>query len=390
LYQYNDNDLELQTNTTNMAPPRVHVISDDPEFDPEFISHLQAEGFETTYLSLIPSKNNNNKTDITPLLHIADDLETGELYAVIAFGAAATACLDFYSSAQPHCCALIAYYPTAIVNPTVTFPKALHNTTHLAASQNFAPAFHSYTYENVAPGFAERDLEEYERVSASLAWSRTLGILRAAFNITVDLESVWEEHTELEFVTKDAAATMRTMVAEPYVNHIPTLTGGIGQKDLFLFYRDYFIPSNPPSTAMKLVSRTIGVDRVVDEMVFSFEHTQVIPWMLPDVPPTGKKVSVALVAIVAIVGGKLSHEHIYWDQASVLVQLGLLDPKLVPQAMRDQGMERLPVVGAESARKVLDESSEPSNELLSSWRSGRSDVEAKMPLRPKQAVTGSE
>jgi hypothetical protein len=372
-----------------MAPPRVHVISDDPEFDPEFISHLLAEGFQTTYLALIPSKN-NNKTDITPLLHIADDLETGELYAVIAFGAAATACLDFYSSAQPHCCALIAYYPTAIVNPKVKFPKALHNTTHLAASQNFAPAFHSYTYENVAPGFAERDLEEYERVSASLAWSRTLGILRAAFNITVDLESVWEEHTELEFVTKDAAATMRTMVAEPYVNHIPTLTGGIGQKDLFLFYRDYFIPSNPPSTAMKLVSRTIGVDRVVDEMVFSFEHTQVIPWMLPDVPPTGKKVSVALVAIVAIVGGKLSHEHIYWDQASVLVQLGLLDPKLVPQAMRDQGMERLPVVGAESARKVLDESSEPSNELLSSWRSGRSDVEAKMPLRPKQAVTGSE
>jgi hypothetical protein len=88
----------------------------------------------------------------------------------------------------------------------------------------------------------------------------------------------------------------------------------------------------------------------------------------------------------------LYHEHIYWDQASVLVQLGLLDPKLVPQAMKAQGMERLPVVGAESARKVLDESSEPSNELLSSWRNGKSqgDVEAQMPLRPKQAVTGSE
>jgi hypothetical protein len=282
------------------SPARVHVISDDPEFDSEFISHLQAEGFETTYLALLPTSKNNNKPDITPLLHIADDLETGELYGVLAFGAAATACLDFYASAQPHCCALIAYYPTAIVNPKVKFPPSLHNTTHLAASQNFAPAFNSYTYENVAPGFAERDLEEYERVSASLAWSRTLSILRAAFNIAVDLERVWEEHTELEFVTKDAAATMRTMVAEPYVNHIPTLTGGIGQKDLFRFYRDYFIPSNPPSTAMKLISRTIGVDRVVDEMVFSFEHTQEIPWMLPDVPPTGKKVSVALVAIVCI------------------------------------------------------------------------------------------
>jgi hypothetical protein len=89
------------------SPARVHVISDDPEFDSEFISHLQAEGFETTYLALIPSKN-NNKADITPLLHIADDLERGELYGVVAFGAAATACLDFYSSAQPHCCALIS------------------------------------------------------------------------------------------------------------------------------------------------------------------------------------------------------------------------------------------------------------------------------------------
>lgn len=107
----------------------------------------------------------------------------------------------------------------------------------------------------------------------------------------------------LEFATKDAAATMRTMVAEPYVNHVPTLTGGIGQQDLYVFYRDYFIPSNPPSTSMKLVSRTIGVDRVVDEMVFSFDHTQEVPWMLPGVPPTGRKVSVALVAIVCIRGG---------------------------------------------------------------------------------------
>ena len=384
-----------------MSPPRVHVISDDPEFDSEFISHLQAEGFATTYLALLPTSNNNNNNnnnpDITPLLHIADDLETGESYAVIAFGAAATACLDFYLSAQPHCCALVAYYPTAIANPKVKFPPNLHTTTHLAASQNFAPAFPSYTYENVSPGFAERDLEEYDRVPASLAWTRTLGTLRAAFNITVDLERVWEEHGGLGLGSaanrKDAAATMmRTMVAdEPYVNHVPTLTGGIGQRDLFLFYRDHFMPSNPPSTAIKLVSRTVGVDRVVDEMVVSFEHTQAVPWMLPDVPPTGKKVSVAVVAIVCIRGGRLAHEHIYWDQASVLVQLGLLDPRLVPKAMKERGMERLPAVGAESARKVLDESSEPSNQLLSSWWEGdqQSEDGARMPLRPKQAVTGT-
>ena len=369
-------------------PPRVHVTSDDGDFDLEFLSHLQAEGFETTYIPLLPPKSNPTKLDLTPLRHIADDLEHGESYAIIAFGEAATACLDFYATTQPNVAALIAYYPTAITNPKLKFPPNLQTITHLAASQAFAPAFPSYTYEGVQPGFAEHDLDDYDRTASSLSWSRTLGLLRSALNVSVDLERVWEEHVALEFSTKDAAATMRTMVAEPYVNHVPTLTGGIGHEDLYVFYRDYFIPSNPPSTAMKLVSRTIGVDRVVDEMVFSFEHTQEVPWMLPGVPPTGRKVSVALVAIVCIRGGKLYHEHIYWDQASVLVQIGLLDTKLVPQSMKQQGMERLPVVGAESARKVLDEGSEPSNELLASWKSrSRGEPEVKMPARPKPSAS---
>jgi hypothetical protein len=125
---------------------------------------------------------------------------------------------------------------------------------------------------------------------------------------------------------------------------------------------------------MRLISRTIGVDRVVDEMYISFKHTQEIPWMLPGVPPTGKPVEVALVSIVGLRGGKLCHENIYWDQASVLVQLGLLDPEHIPEgfkAMDQEGeewkVERLPVVGAESAQKVLDDRSERSNQLISDW-----------------------
>ncbi|KAL2358601.1 hypothetical protein BJ546DRAFT_834294 [Cryomyces antarcticus] len=193
---------------------------------------------------------------------------------------------------------------------------------------------------------------------------KNLGTVRRAFKTVVDLERVWEEHVALEFVSKDAAATMATMVAEPYVNHVPTLTGGVGQAALFRFYRDHFIPGNPPSLTMQLVSRTIGVDRVVDEMVLAFRHTQEMAWMPPGVPPTDRDVEIALVSVVCIRGGELYHEHIYWDQASVLVQVGLLDPKVVPQGMRDRGMMRLPVVGAESARKVLDEKSVPSNGLM--------------------------
>lgn len=155
---------------------------------------------------------------------------------------------------------------------------------------------------------------------------------------------------------------MATMVKEPYVNHIPTITGGIGYEDLHRFYRDFFIPGNPPSLQMRLISRTVGTDRVVDELHVRFQHTQEIPWMLPGVEPTDEFVEVALVAIVCIRGGKLYHEHIYWDQATVLVQIGLLDPKLA-----GKGYGRLPVVDGASAGKVVDESSVDSNELIPGW-----------------------
>jgi hypothetical protein len=376
-----------------MPPPGrliVHIASDDPEFDPDFISALQSEGFETTYIPLITTPN--RKPDLTPLHHIADDLERGESYALIAFGSAATACLDFYAEAQPHCAALVVYYPTSISNPLVRFPAGLRVATHLASIQNFKPAWaNCYTYEGVLLGFAERDLEEYDRIAAELAWSRTLGVLRAAFGIEADLERVWEEHQD-RVASKDTDAVVRGFVSdadaeEVHVNHVPTMTGGIGQEDLFVFYRDYFMPSNPPSTSMRLVSRTVGVDRIVDEMVLSFEHTQLIPWMLPDVPPTGKSVIIVIVAVMCVRGGKLCHENVYWDQASVLVQVGLLDPKLVPKSMKEQGLERLPVVGAEAARKVLDVRAEPSNGLLSSWKKrSRGDPGAQMPVRPKQAA----
>lgn len=261
---------------------------------------------------------------------------------------------------------------------------------HIAASQRFAPAFPSYTYQGVDIGFAEHDLEEYNKVAASLAWTRTLALLRKAFKMDVDLESVREAHVAHTLGTKNAAATLAAMVADPYVTNIPTLTGGIGQKDLFIFYRDYFCSKNPPSLQIKLVSRTIGVDRVVDEMAISFKHTQEVPWMLPDVPPTNKVVHVALVSIVCIRGGRLYHEHVYWDQASVLVQIGLLDPKLVPDSFKSKGLKRLPVYGSETVAKVLDERSRPSNDLMSSWKNRPKGDPGALPSRPKQAASGGK
>ena len=157
-----------------------------------------------------------------------------------------------------------------------------------------------------------------------------------------DLARLWEEHTNHEFVTRDTESTLATMVDDAYVNHVPVMTGGFGKTALRAFYSAQFIPTMPPDTTLTPVSRTIGENQLVDEMIFSFTHTQEMPWMLPGIPPTNRRVEVPLVAIVQFRQGKLAHEHIYWDQASVLKQIGLLADPL------------LPVFGAETARKVVD------------------------------------
>jgi len=166
-----------------------------------------------------------------------------------------------------------------------------------------------------------------------------------------NLQQLWEEHVRHEFATHNTEDTLATMVEDAYVNHIPVLTGGVGKDELREFYSKRFIPQMPPDTEMIPISRTIGNDQLVDEMVFKFTHTIRMDWMLPGIAPTGKRVEVPLVAIVRFRESKLAHEHIYWDQASVLVQLGLLDAAT------------LPVAGVETARKALDPSL-PSNALM--------------------------
>ena len=165
------------------------------------------------------------------------------------------------------------------------------------------------------------------------------------------LQELWEEHLRHEFGTHNVEDALATMVEDAYVNDIPVMTGGVGKPALREFYSKYGIPQIPPDMELIPISRTIGTDRLVDEMLVKFTHTIRMDWMLPGIAPTLKQVEVALVAIIQFRDNKLAHEHIYWDQASVLVQLGLLDPG------------NLPVVGVESARKVLDPNL-PSNELI--------------------------
>lgn len=217
-----------------------------------------------------------------------------------------------------------------------------------------------YVYPGVDHAFARIGGDHYDRPPALMAHQRSIAALKAAIGPHYDLSALWDKHCEYEFGTRDVDDTMSTMVAEPYVNHIPTMTGGVGYKDLHRFYTNHFVNSNPPDTTLTSISRTVGASQVVDEVLFSFTHTTEIPWMLPGIKPTGKRVEVPLIAIINFRGDKLYHEHIYWDQASVLTQLGLLDP------------ERLPVVGVEQSKKLLDETL-PSNTLMSDWSNSAKD-----------------
>lgn len=216
------------------------------------------------------------------------------------------------------------------------------------------PKISMHVYPGVDHAFARAGGDNYDRPSALMAYQRSIATFKSAIGPHFDLSALWDKHCEHEFGSRDVDATMATMVAEPYVNHIPTMTGGVGYEQLHRFYSNHFVSSNPPDTTLTPISRTVGATQVVDEMLFKFTHTTEIPWMLPGVEPTGKRVEVPLLAVIKFRGDKLHHEHIYWDQASVLVQVGLLDPKL------------LPVTGTEQGQKLLDETL-PSNRLMPSW-----------------------
>ncbi|KAJ9211451.1 hypothetical protein DTO166G4_6965 [Paecilomyces variotii] len=369
-------------NLDNAGPARICITAETEDFDTQTLRDWQHEGFDVVYVAY----GNGGKEYISRLNGVKEGLGVGEQYAVIAYGDAASACLDHYR--KPTSCsklaALIAYYPTNIPDTRTRFPHGLRVLVHLAgdsvdvtttpqalglqgkrrrSTRRIYPgvgtgerlniAYPTYTYEYSQPGFAEHDLEEYDRVSAEVAFTRTLDVLRKAFRKYPDLEKIWDDNQEYVYFSSKANEAMETFVThkKPSVTFAPTLTGGNGAQHLRHFYENHFLQNKPPSMRLRLISRTIGADRIVDELYTTFEHTQEMPWMLPGVPPTNKRVEIIMVSIVGFKAGKLYSEHIYWDQASVLVQIGLLDPKLLPEGV--QGVKRLPVVGNEAARRIL-------------------------------------
>ncbi|KAI9157965.1 dienelactone hydrolase [Paramyrothecium foliicola] len=396
------------------GPPKLYITAEEDNFDELTLAEWRSEGFDVEYFSM------ESCTDgyVEKLRWLSKEkMAPCEKFGIVAYGDAAAECLEHYhvldNNPEFKLGLLIAYYPTAIPDPQGRFPNSISALVHLAAGEEIGVttqsqmvgiqgkrrttqkkiqsgagtggtlrlAYPTYTY-NAEPGFAEHDMDEFDRVSAELAWSRSLSCARKAFGSEPDLEAVLDVNTQSKFFDKnpDQAVAAFTTHKTPHITNIPTLTGGIGAEELKQFYSDFFV--NPPSTKVTLLSRTIGADRIVDELHVQFKHTQEVPWILPGVPATDKKVEIAIVSIVTLRGGKLYHEHVYWDQASVLVQVGLIDPKLLPDSAKELGVKRLPVVGRRAARRLLKgwdevEVGEADNKLILVSRGKKKDQEEK-------------
>ena len=157
-----------------------------------------------------------------------------------------------------------------------------------------------------------------------------------------NIEDIFDVHIKRELVDKDVDATMKTMVKEPYVHLVPVLTGGKGYNEVYNFYKKDFIGKTPKDFEVTNLSRTVSKDQVVDELILSFTHDIKMDYILPGVPPTGKHVEIPFIIIMKFDGNKIAHEHFYWDQASVLAQVGMIDTK------------GLPIIGIEQAKKLLE------------------------------------
>jgi carboxymethylenebutenolidase len=274
----------------------------------------------------------------------------------------------------PKCCAIVAFYPPLLPSPKTMYPNANQLQVHVAGLSQASPRpemcdWKLYRYEDCATGFADASSKSYAEIEANLSWSRALACVRKGFNKNVDLEPIVQNVWNAKYQDDDPERASMSIVTNmtqnsAHVTILPTLEGGIGRKKIQEFYREFFVPSLVEDFKIRLVSRTMGVDRVVDEMVVSFTHSDEVDWILPGVLPTDKIVEIPMVSIVAIRGGKLVSEHMYWDQASVLMQVGLLDPRAIPRKLKNQGLKQLPVTGAEAAKQLVEPRQERYNKLL--------------------------
>ncbi|KAJ7477156.1 NTF2-like protein [Mycena galericulata] len=328
--------------------------------DPAPVEKWAEEGFAVVGITTgHRSVQDNLKKAVGALLDLKE-LDTRDKFAVAVYDATVLAEVVSALSQDARFVCLVVYGYPLTAPATSTVPTLIFLPSGSAVVPS-APNLTVFKVDSPSPSFPLPQTVDFHTGAASISHSKAAAHLRKYLGGPFfDLEAIWEEHTYFEFEIRSVAKTMGTMVAEPYVNHVPTLAGGIGRKQLSEFYRDHFIFSNPKDTRMQSISRTVGSDRVVDEFIFHATHDKQIDWLLPGVPPTGKKLSIPMLGVINIRGDRLYHEHIWWDQGTACMQAGI-----IPTHISFDGRTlRLPIAGVESATLLLDERSVPPNEML--------------------------
>ncbi|KAL5355033.1 hypothetical protein BJX96DRAFT_161498 [Aspergillus floccosus] len=354
--------------------------------DPEPLKKWAEESYAVAQVTLDP-ETSGNETRMVELVRTAveglvarEECDRKDAFGLLIYGSNGDYAPEFASilatiAAQGTIAAAVCFDTW----PTLTIPVVFH-----LPGKGQPEVQHSavYTYpETSSSAFPVPGHDDFKISSAGVAHTRSLTFLKKHMNGPYfDLEKIWDEHTYYEFGDRSVEKTMATMVQEPYVNHVPTLTGGVGRARLSKFYLEHFIFNNPDDTELELISRTVGTDRVVDEFIFCLTHNKEVDWLIPGIPPTGKQLRIPFTAVVNIRGDRLYHEHIAWDQATVLVQLGLLPEYLpYPYALPDGQLPaagkrfeyRVPAAGVETALKLQDEHLVPSNGMFEYRPSGK-------------------
>ncbi|KAK2747923.1 hypothetical protein FQN57_001514 [Myotisia sp. PD_48] len=380
------------------GPPLFLLVPDNPDelgphvqtLDPPPLQKWAEEGYAVVEIILSVAEANSEKPTILARIRSRVEVAVNRLLDLSACNPTDSVGLIVYDASllTGHVLAALQYIPNIVamitygcVDEPVHADKDYHlvhlpgdfSEAHLKSKFNDNVTIHKYP-EVTSPSFVLPKHQDYVPSVAAVAHSRSLAFLKRKMGGPIfDLEAIWEEHTHFEFGDRSVEKTMGTMVQEPYVNHIPTMTGGIGRARLQNFYRYHFIWNNPEDSKLELISRTVGVDRVIDEFIFCFAHTKTIDWLAPGIPPTGKDVRLPMVSVVNVRGDRLHHEHIWWDQANLLVQLGLMPEYLPFPYPLENGQTpapgkifeyRVPAAGIKAAKKFANEHSVESNEML--------------------------
>jgi carboxymethylenebutenolidase len=271
----------------NSGTPRIWITSTS-EPSERTLLNWKEEGFDARYLPYDPA---NGAAYIRALKHLNEELNLGESFALIAYGDAASVVLKTAMKPLPKCCAIIAFYPPLLPSPKTMYPASHQLQVHVAGLSQASPRpdmceWKLYQYKQCATGFADPSSKAYSEIEANLSWSRALACVRKGFNRNVDLEPIVQDMWNAKYeddVPERASMSVVTRMTQnsPHVSILPTLEGGIGRKKLEEFYREFFVPSLVEDFKIRLVSRTMGVDRVVDEMVVLFTHSDEVDWILP-------------------------------------------------------------------------------------------------------------